>query len=448
MLKKSDFIWARHPEAWQWIKDRIENFCQTNQVIKLLSEQLKKLAGAHLLDFADHLVVEDTGSQISMLENFGYQPDSESGVWTHKQAILPKVVLKQGSQNCGLALKVDSITQFLMVQGLDLSIRGSPYSKFRSCEISNSNKVTLWVVERRFSSGIEPMNEKSDYRTLYHRILKKWRNRQRSGVDRENLMEQTIKLANQQVDEAGISLASHLFFLAEREYWQKRNRAANIQKKRLDMVGMGWSNHDHHTFRSSRKLFPFLIKFFEILGFRMREQFYAGEEAGWGAQVAENPDIDVVLFLDVDLLSEEKGTDFMDDDLPFPGKFGTVGLWCALHGDSILEAGLHHLAIRSDFEDLTQVLRDTGIQMMNPFSNFPYLKQAFTYGELWPVREECVRSLQSEGFISQQSAQKFLKKGAVGSHLENIQRTDGYKGFSQKEVSTIIKQTDPQYYKS
>ena len=33
-------------------------------------------------------------------------------------------------------------------------------------------------------------------------------------------------------------------------------------------------------------------------------------------------------------------------------------------------------------------------------------------------------------------------RGAVGSHLENLERHDGYKGFNQHGVSDIIKRTD------
>jgi hypothetical protein len=31
----------------------------------------------------------------------------------------------------------------------------------------------------------------------------------------------------------------------------------------------------------------------------------------------------------------------------------------------------------------------------------------------------------------------------VGSHLENLQRRGGFKGFNQKSVSVIIEATDP-----
>ena len=30
---------------------------------------------------------------------------------------------------------------------------------------------------------------------------------------------------------------------------------ARIQKRRQDLLGLGWANHDHHTFRSSRAHF-------------------------------------------------------------------------------------------------------------------------------------------------------------------------------------------------
>src|SRR5205807_5763014 len=83
----------------------------------------------------------------------------------------------------------------------------------------------------------------------------------------------------------GVDWACDLFFAAEREYWQLRNRAAQVQKARQDRLGLGWANHDHHTYRSSREHFTSLIAVLEQLGFVCRERFYGGRDAGWGAQV-------------------------------------------------------------------------------------------------------------------------------------------------------------------
>ena len=36
-----------------------------------------------------------------------------------------------------------------------------------------------------------------------------------------------------------------------------------------------------------------------------------------------------------------------------------------------------------------------------------------------------------------------LREGAIGSHLEILERNDGYKGFNQTGISQIIRRTDP-----
>jgi len=80
---------------------------------------------------------------------------------------------------------------------------------------------------------------------------------------------------------------------------------------------------------------------------------------------------------------------------------------------------------------------------MEPFSNFEFLRQAFTEGERWPVRPERIEKLRQEGVLTREQAERFLREGALGSHLENLQRRGGFKGFNQKAVSVIISATDP-----
>ena len=53
------------------------------------------------------------------------------------------------------------------------------------------------------------------------------------------------------------------------------------------------------------------------------------------------------------------------------------------------------------------------------------------------------------GKLSKAQAHFFrMQGGAIGSHLENLERNDGYKGFNQKGVSDIIARTDPRKLKS
>jgi hypothetical protein len=185
------------------------------------------------------------------------------------------------------------------------------------------------------------------------------------------------------------------------------------------------------------------VAILESLGFECRERFYAGREAGWGAQVLEQRNCGLCVFADVDLLPDEVAQDFATHRLPERDELGTVGLWCALHGEAFLEAGMHHLEAQFDFDSARQQLQSTGIGSMAPFTDLPFLRQAFTVGEVWPVEMRRIESLLASGKITSEQAEKFRSDGAIGSHLEVLQRDDGYKGFNQAGVSDIIGRTDP-----
>src|SRR5205823_4999341 len=131
-------------------------------------------------------------------------------------------------------------------------------------------------------------------------------------------------------------------------------------------------------------------------------RYYAGAEAGWGAQISEQTTTGIVVFADVDLLPEETQIDFSSNRLPPVARLGTVGLWVGLHGESLLEAGMHHLEARFEFDLLREQLKDSGVNMMKPFSDFEFLHQAFTEGERWPVRRERAERLFAAGLISRE----------------------------------------------
>jgi hypothetical protein len=104
---------------------------------------------------------------------------------------------------------------------------------------------------------------------------------------------------------------------------------------------------------------------------------------------------------------------------------------------------MHHLEARFAFDSLRDQLQQQGINMMRPFSNFAFLRQAFTEGERWPVRRERAERLVAADLITREQCEQFVQQGAIGSHLENLQRHGGFKGFNQKAVSAIISATDP-----
>jgi len=335
------------------------------------------------------------------------------------------------------------VADFTASHNLSGEPEGEPCSRYRRIVVARENGTQLEAVERRSCRGFVPAPLKADELSRIVKARELWHTRPRRLASDAAGFKAAHRILDRVLGLVGHDLACQFFFEAERRYWESRNRAARIQKHRQDGLGLGWGNHDHHTFRSSREHFLDLVEFLLKLGFVKRERYYAGAEAGWGAQVFEQPITGIVVFADVDLLPQETQVDFATRRLSPAPRLGTIGLWVGLHGESLLQAGMHHLEARFDFDLLRLQLGQAGVNTMKPFSDFPFLRQAFTEGEHWPVRPERARRLLSARLITRQQADQFIREGALGSHLENLQRHGGFKGFNQNAVSVIIAATDP-----
>jgi hypothetical protein len=443
------FDWPLADEAEQFLRERIARFLKRNTFARELADRMRDETGTELFEWTDNLVLAP--SEEKALREAGFVPDPQAEtpdgdtVHEYPRTTLPRVILRRGSKESPsqVALRPESVADFMACHNLSGEPDGEPFSRYRRIVVAEEDRTQLVAVERRAYLGFVPAPlGRAELRNII-KARELWQTRQRVfPSDAEG-----IRSAHQTLDRVlhlvGRDLACQLFFEAERAYWEGRNSAARIQKHRQNQLGLGWGNHDHHTFRCSRAHFVDLVVFLLKLGFAKRERYYAGAEAGWGAQISEQPAASIVVFADVDLMPEETELDFSTHKLPPAPRLGTVGLWVGLHGESLLGAGLHHLEARFDFNLLRDQLKGCGVNTMNPFSDFPFLRQAFTEGERWPVRRERAERLLSAGLITSKQSEQFIREGALGSHLENLQRHGGFKGFNQKSVSVVIAATDP-----
>lgn len=428
--------WSPAPQAARWIAERLDTFRQKSVFLRAFDTRLREETGTRLLDWTDRIFTESTAG----LSAAGFAEDVDTSVWRHPDALLPAVAV--GTD--GLAIRVESVVDFLSAQGFDdrISIVGDSGAAVRRACISEQNGVRVFVIESHGAVGWNPGKD-APLPDAVSRHLEAFRLRRRDFADDVDAFQHAETLIQAAVGELGPDRACDVFCQAERSYWQNRNRAARVQWTRQSALGLGWANHDHHTYRSGRTAFSQLVRLLELLGFECRERFYAGREAGWGAQVLEQPRARIVVFADVDLTAEEVRQDFAHEPLCARTELGTVGLWCRLHGEAFLQAGLHHLECQFDFDRAREQLTDLGVPTMAPFTDLPHLKQAFTKGEIWRVDEPRLASALDTGAITSQQAEEFRTSGVLGSHLEILQRDDGYKGFNQSGISDIILATDP-----
>jgi hypothetical protein len=443
---ESRFQWTPQPEAAALVHRLLDEFLQANNWAARFAQRLRDETGTRLIDWVDHLAVPDNEDLKAELFQLGFQSlvSDDTSQWRQPDGLFPVIVLRDDAQST-LAVRVESVSDFLAAHNLsgDIVIKGDPLSPLRTARVASAAGSELWVVERHGYEGWKSVTPHAANVRAILRHTEAFRHRRREFATDVEAFDHTQDLIQAAVTDVGTGRAADLFFGAEREYWQRRNRAAGIQRARQDALGLGWANHDHHTYRSSREHFARLIRLFELLGCQCRERFFAGAEAGWGAQVLEQPSCRIVIFADVDLSADEVSGDFAHDGLAARDQLGTVGLWCRLHGEAFLQAGMHHLECQFDFDRAREQLRQAGVETMAPFTDFEYLKQAFTEGEMWPVAEPRIEAALADGCINEEQAARFRREGALGSHLEILQRDDGYKGFNQTGISEIIKKTDP-----
>ena len=445
------FDWPLCYDAENLVLARISSFLEHNSFAASLAKRMADETGTLMIDWVDYMVVsaEEEPSWLAA----GFTPDRtpetppNHTAFHHPDAMLPRVLLDAEASPVNfpdvLAVHPESIAEFITAHHLDQHAEGDPLARFRRVVASEERGTRFEAVERRGYRGFVVNRPAPDEAGKLLKAMDLWNNRKREFPTDAEGFAYAHAVLDQVIGLVGKDLACHLVFAGERAFWESRNWAARVQKSRQDKLGLGWGNHDHHTFRSSRVHFVDLMRALEKLGFERRERYYAGAQAGWGAQILEQPVEGIVAFCDVDLLPEETAIDFSRQPLPPCPNVGTIGLWVGLHGESFLQAGMHHLECRFDYDLLRDQLARVNVPTMKPFSDLPFLKQAFTEGERWPVKPERAERLLDNGLISFRQFDEFTTSGAIGSHLENLQRKGGFKGFNQKSVSAIIEATDP-----
>lgn len=436
---ESTTVWPRCAEASDLFTTLLDRFAAGSGAIGDIRKRLLQHAGIRMEHVVDHWELPPDPALEERLHAAGLCRALVDGerVWEHPEARFPTVrFVAEGAP--ALALRVEDAQIFLAANSLTAAEwQGAPDAPYHAarCRLPEGD---LLAVARKGYRGFRPKEAPGTLELSRARQAFRLRLRSEAGG--------TISALSQIYASAeaalGADRATEEFFAAEREFYMARNAAARWQCSRQQEVGIGWANHDHHTYRSSRENFCELMSLWRLMGFKFRERYYAGAEAGWGAQIVEHEATRIVLFSDVDLAAEELDVDFSSEPLAPRKQLGTIGLWCALHGDSIAAAGLHHLEAEFDFQQECANLRAAGYEVMKPFTDMPILKQAFTVAEPWRVAPERAGPLVESGGITREQASQFAELGAAGSHLEVLQRWEGFKGFNKTGVSAIIRETD------
>lgn len=441
-LAYRDRDWTPQPDAEatfrQWLSARLAH----NRDAATLSRMLSEGAAIRIRDLVDHVRFSDAATR-ALIEAAGWE-ESEPGVWRNPAGMFPPFLAGDADI---VWLRVESVEQFVAAHALSARIDGEPLAPLRCAVVYPGQQVSLGVIERNGSADFAPGSDDASERRAARLVLQQFRSRRRQFDTVEQGLDHTEALVDAAIAAVGSPhRVCALWLMAEREYWQSRCHAARVQKARQDAVGVGWANIDHHTYDSSRAHYQATIRILEKLGYELREMLYAGDMAGWGSQVLEQPAIGSTIFADVDLAPHEVELDFAHEPLPPLDRHRRAGILCALHGESILEQGLNHVACFYDSQAMRDQMAALGIRMMPPFSDMPHLYQELTHGDWAAVDPARVDALEAEGHLPAEEAERIRMDGAIVTHLENIERNDGYKGFNKPGIDGVLQKLDPRRY--
>jgi len=436
-------IWERQPAAEALVQRLLNEALEKCGPASQFANALLERTAVRLRDIVDHLALSSDVA-ISEFESTGWRR-GQDGAWRKVAGGFPTIIRRDEFQ---IWLRVESVDQFLAANSAKAVVEAKAYGPLRRALVFSGDAVAFGVIERNGFAGYDPPDVSDALIRQARQHLQRFRTRRRAFGSVEEGLAHTEALVERVVRDIGPHWACDLWLKAERDFWLRQCAAGRFVRTRQDAIGIGWANIDHHTYDSSRRHFRHAIQVFEKLGYEPREMLYAGELAGWGSQVLEQPVIGSTIFADVDLAPDELTIDFAHEPLSDLPKHRRAGLLSAVLGESILEPGLTHLACLSDHRRFREQMRQLGVSMMAPFSDFSHLYQELTDGDWGAVDPDRVDRLEADGHIGAEEAERLRLEGSIVTHFENIERNDGYKGFNRDGIDSVLRKLDPRAYLS
>src|SRR5712671_5112503 len=234
VLSRNGFGWPLANEAERFLRDRTTAFLEANGFGRRLALRMREETATDFFEWIDHLALSP-GEQEALREaGFVQDNDAETpngeAAYEHPRATLPRILIRPGKKQhpSMIALRPEFVADFMAHHNIPGEPEGEPFSRYRRIIVAEENETTLEAVERHGYRSLVPAPLKSGELEAIIKARELWRTRRRMFANdaegfavANKILERVLKLVGQDV-------ACQLFFEAEREYWESRNRAGQI----------------------------------------------------------------------------------------------------------------------------------------------------------------------------------------------------------------------------
>lgn len=427
----------------------VEELRRRSERLQMLEARLLDVVGSPFLPFVDHVGVPAAKLHDAELLALGFERAAahpiDAEVYRHPALALP-AIYRLSAGRPRLALRVGDLADFLVACGRwteEVRIEGDPFGGLRRARLTEHDGHEVWAVERQGIRGFTPRAMNSRELAAAMRTREGFRRRPRyvSASDDATEVERLGRCASliqHARAEFGVARVASLFFDAEIERFVRRNRAGRVLESRLRVLGVGFPHLDHLVYRSSRARLRHLMRIFETLGFERRAQLATDH---YGAQVLDHPELGFSVIAEVDLAPGERATDFAYEALPPLHEPGPIERSTVLHGESILGAGPHRLAVEVDLDRARAILATERIEVLAPELSGASQESA-TAPEPWLPDVDRVDEAVRRGVIDGTRSVEIMSLGAPGSELGLVERFDGRRDFDAERLERATQRSE------
>ena len=146
LSREKRFDWPLCYDAESYVLSRLDAFTERNSFTRRLTERMRDGTGTLLLDWVDYLVVPHSEEKRLREVGFTEDPLAETpahlkALW-HPEAMLPRVLVERDARAVRapdiLAIRCESIADFLVAHNLSAEPEGTPLSRFRRAHWNKS----------------------------------------------------------------------------------------------------------------------------------------------------------------------------------------------------------------------------------------------------------------------------------------------------------------------
>ncbi len=415
-------LWSDYSEAHAFVQGIIKQSFDAAPEAEALMQRLLSGCGLSAFDMIDHIAMPKS----ELAERLGWS--FTGGAWRAPHPLLPPI---WESPRMQIGFRVEAMEAFFAALGREGAIDGARFGPFRIATFTSMNAVTFCAVERFGWVGLKPPPPSARIirRARIHQQIFRTRRRQFQNIERA--LAYTLRLSQAAAADLGPQWAGALFARAEREYWQTRSALASTPHRRQRAAGVGWCTTANLSYASSRAHLPKLIQILETLGYRHRATLVRRRDAlDWAALPFDPPPGAPIIRVHFDLAPYETVDEVLRGATAPLTWHGRPGIWCALHGESILEAGLHGLSARYD-PACARLLSTNDYQAR---SSGDCQDDLPTFWEHRPVSPGRADALEREGYLPPLQTENYRLLGAGASYFSAVTA----KGLDPEKIGSLF----------